>query len=102
MRQASKNAVCPYELRPSKSIAFRLAAGAPQLQVHHCVLRNATGREHEGSLDEVAVRLAGPLAGVRAFLCGDGEIVQRLRRSLFLAGLPSAEILADPFLPAPA
>ena len=80
----------------------RLAAGAPQLQVHHCVLRNATGREHEGSLDEVAVRLAGPLAGVRAFLCGDGEIVQRLRRSLFLAGLPSAEILADPFLPAPA
>lgn len=80
----------------------RLADSAPQLRVHHCVLRNATQREHQGALDEFAVRLAGPLAGVRAFLCGDGEIVQKLRRGLFLAGLPSAEILADPFLPAPA
>jgi ferredoxin-NADP reductase len=80
----------------------RLAAGAPQLRVHHCVLRGATAREHEGALDEVAVRLAGPLAGTRAFLCGDGEIVHRLRRGLFLAGMPSAEILADPFLPAAA
>lgn len=79
-----------------------LAAGAPQLRVHHCVLRGATRREHEGALDDVAVRLAGPLGETRAFLCGDGEIVRRLQRTLFLAGLPSAEILADPFLPAPA
>ena len=80
----------------------RLAEQAPQLRIHHCVLRSATQHEHEGQLDELAVRLAGPLASVRAFLCGDGEIVHKLRRKLFLAGMPSAEILADPFLPAPA
>lgn len=77
-----------------------LAASWPQLSVHHCVLRNATPSEHEGPLDQVAIKLAGPLSQARAFLCGDGEIVSRLQRSLFLAGVPSAEILADPFLPA--
>lgn len=78
-----------------------LVAEWPQLRVHHCVLKDSTPREHEGALDEVAVRLAGPLANVRAFLCGDDAIVRRLQRSLFLAGLPSREILADPFVPAP-
>lgn len=75
-----------------------LAGRWPQLRVHHCVLREATKREHEGRLDEVAIRLAGDLAGTRAFLCGDAEIVRVLQRSLFLAGVPSGEILADPFL----
>jgi len=77
-----------------------LAATRPQLRVHHCVLRNATPREHEGSLDQVAIRLARCLTSSRAFLCGDAEIVGLLQRSLFLAGVPSQEILADPFLPA--
>jgi ferredoxin-NADP reductase/ferredoxin len=80
----------------------RLAARWPQLRVHHCVLRDAGKREHEGALDEVAIRLAGPLAAARAFVCGDDAIVRRLQRSLFMAGVPSQEILADPFAPAPA
>ncbi len=75
-----------------------LAARWSQLRVHHCVLREATKREHEGRLDEVAIRLAGALSTTRAFLCGDAEIVRVLQRSLFLAGVPSGEILADPFL----
>lgn len=79
-----------------------LATRWPQLRVHHCVLRNATPREHEGGLDEVAIRLAGPLDSARAYLCGDDAIVRRLQRTLFLAGLPSTEIFADPFSPAPA
>jgi len=78
-----------------------LAERWPQLRVHHCVLRNPTPREHEGWLDEVAIRLAGPLSSSRAFLCGDEAIVQRLQRTLFLAGLPSNEIFADPFSSAP-
>lgn len=77
-----------------------LAARWPQLRVHYCVLRNATPREHEGSLDDVVVRLASPLHASRAFLCGDAAIVQQLQRKLFLAGLPSEEIFADPFTPA--
>jgi len=75
-----------------------LAARWSQLRVHHCVLKEATKREHEGRLDEVAIRLAGTLSSTRAFLCGDAEIVRVLQRSLFLAGIPSGEILADPFL----
>ncbi|MEO0650534.1 MAG: FAD-binding oxidoreductase [Planctomycetota bacterium] len=72
----------------------------PQLRVHHCVLRNATRSEHEGALDDVAIRLAGPLEESRVFLCGDDAIVRKLQRSLFLAGLPSNPILADPIAPA--
>lgn len=79
-----------------------LAEAWPQLRVHHCVLRGATGSEHEGPLDQVAVRLGGSLAKARAFLCGDAQVVGLLQRTLFLAGVPSAEILADPFAPSPA
>lgn len=75
-----------------------LAADWPQLRVHHCVLRGAGTRELEGPLDQVTLQLAGPLSKARAFLCGDDAIVRMLQRSLFLAGLPSAEIFADPFL----
>ncbi len=78
-----------------------LASRWPNLRVHHCVLKGATKREHEGSLDEVAIRLSGPLGDTRAFLCGDAGVVRLLQRSLFLAGVPSGEILADPFEAAP-
>ena len=78
-----------------------LAAEYPQLSVHHCVLKDATNAEHEGPLDRVAIELAGPLGATRAFLCGDGGIVKTLQRSLFLAGVPSAEILSDPFVATP-
>jgi CDP-4-dehydro-6-deoxyglucose reductase len=80
----------------------QMAALWPQLRVHHCVLKDATKNEHEGSLDEVAIRLAGPLSKARAFLCGDMAIVSTLQRSLFMAGMASKEIFADPFAPAAA
>ena len=77
---------------------------APGLTVHHCVLRNASEHERTGALDEVAVEVAVeggiPLGRSRAFLCGDDHIVRILQIALFLAGLPSKEILADPFSPA--
>jgi len=78
-----------------------LAEQYPQLRIHHCVLRGATQHEHEGALDELAVRIAGRLSRVRAFLCGDEALVRQLQRKLFLAGVPSGEILSDPFTPTP-
>ena len=69
------------------------------LAVHHCVLQGATEDELEGDLDKVAIQVAGDLGTARAFLCGDDTIVRKLQRSLFLAGVPSREILADPFSP---
>lgn len=77
----------------------QLAEAHGQFRVHHCVLRGAGPREHEGPLDQVALRLAGPVESARAFLCGDDAIVKLLQRSLFLAGVPSGEIFADPFSP---
>lgn len=76
------------------------AAQEPQLRVHACVLRDAGPGEHEGALDQVSLRLAGSTAETRVFLCGDDGLVRQLQRSFFLAGVPSAEIFADPFLPA--
>ncbi len=84
-------------MRPQLS---ELAETWPNLEVEHCVLREATEQEHEGPLDQVAIRLAGSLENTRAFLCGDAEIVRLLQRSLFLAGISSAEMFADPFSPA--
>ena len=71
----------------------------PNFDVHHCVLQDATEEETQGDLDKVAIEVAGDLGRARAFLCGDDTIVQKLQRSLFLAGMPSREILADPFSP---
>lgn len=78
-----------------------LATRTPTLNVHHCVLHDATPNEREGALGDVAVDVGGELSGTRAFLCGDDAVVRSLQRQLFLAGVPSREILADPFAPAP-
>ena len=74
-----------------------LERSAPTLSIHHCVLRGATEEEREGSLEEIAVEIGAPLGKSRAFLCGDEGIVRVLQRALFLAGMPSGEIMADPF-----
>ncbi len=35
----------------------------------------------------------------RVYLCGDGELVQRLRKRIYLSGAPLTRIHIDPFLP---
>lgn len=93
-------------LEPSRlyfrEVLSELERNASRLRIHHCVLRDASSREHEGPLDQLAVRLAESPGSTRAYLCGDEGIVRVLQRALFLAGVPSGEILADPFSPAPA
>jgi ferredoxin-NADP reductase len=78
-----------------------LARAHANLEVHACVLRDAGPAELEGPLHEVALGLAGPLDATRVFLCGDANLVRGLQRHCFLAGVPSGEIFADPFLPTP-
>ncbi len=46
--------------------------------------------------------LGGDLAGFRAYLCGDPELVEALRRAVFLAGVAMNDIYTDPFVFAPA
>ena len=51
------------------------------------------------ALAEAGRLTAGP-GRVRAYLCGGPGSVRRMRRALFLAGLPLAAISADQFVPA--
>lgn len=59
-----------------------------------------TWLERDGPLDDVVLGRMAPLTGVRAYLCGDPALVQRLRRKLFLGGVAMRDIHADAFLPA--
>lgn len=49
-------------------------------------------------IDEVIRSRFPKLAGHRAFLCGDAELVNALRKQVFLQGCSRREILADPFV----
>ena len=53
-----------------------------------------------GSIDQVVLQQIPDLTGWRAFICGDPELVQKLRKKVFLAGAASKDIHADAFLPA--
>jgi CDP-4-dehydro-6-deoxyglucose reductase len=54
-----------------------------------------------GPLDQVLLTRFPSFAGHRVFLCGDSDLVLPLRRKVFLAGAPLADIHADAFLHAP-
>jgi ferredoxin-NADP reductase len=41
------------------------------------------------------------LAEERVYLCGNPELVRKLQRKLYLAGVPLARIHADPFVGPP-
>jgi CDP-4-dehydro-6-deoxyglucose reductase len=83
---------------------LELAQAHPQLQIRSCVLRGGGGEFEEGSVDALAVqhlRATSNIAAHLAFVCGDAEIVQRVRRGLFMAGISPKRILVDAFVTAP-
>ncbi|MCX6606409.1 MAG: 2Fe-2S iron-sulfur cluster-binding protein [Acidobacteria bacterium] len=53
----------------------------------------------DGPLPEVLAAAHPRLSGWRGFVCGDPQIVNLLRKRLFLAGMASRAISADAFLP---
>lgn len=53
----------------------------------------------QGSLERVVAATFPKLAGWRAYLAGDPDIVGKLRKAIFLAGAASRDILADAFIP---
>lgn len=79
-----------------------LAAQFPQFQYQPTVLNEDDQIEHPvltGSLDTIVVSHFPQLKSMRAFLCGDPDIVNRLRKKFFLAGLSMRDIYADAFVP---
>lgn len=79
-----------------------LAASHPNVRIEARVLEGpACDGGEVGPLDEaVAGALVAPRE-TRAYLCGDPAFVEKLKRRLFLKGLSSRSIFADPFVSAP-
>jgi ferredoxin-NADP reductase len=76
----------------------RLAAQYPNFSYNRCVLRNGQGEEREGAIDQIVLSDQKNLAGWRIFLCGDPNLVNMLKKKLFLAGAKMKDINADAFI----
>jgi NAD(P)H-flavin reductase/ferredoxin len=77
-----------------------LAARHPNLHYRPSVLEGRLEEGvHVGTLDALIRAECPKPVGWRAFLCGNPELVQSLRKKLFLAGLSLKDIHADAFLP---
>jgi ferredoxin-NADP reductase len=83
-----------------------LAESAPQLTVVGSVLElsesvssASTRCAIEGApIDGLAARAAARLGAVRVYVAGNPERVHRMRKQLYLQGVPLARIHADPFV----
>lgn len=80
----------------------RLAASHGNLEYTACVLQDAGDGHARGALDEVLFERFPSLSGHQVFLCGDPQLVQRMKRRAFLAGVRLDDIHADAFITAPA
>jgi NAD(P)H-flavin reductase/ferredoxin len=79
-----------------------LAAAHANVTYVPCVLEGpGEGAVTVGALDAVVAQRAPSLKGHRAYLCGDPDLVTRLRKKVFLAGARMDEIFADAFVTAP-
>jgi CDP-4-dehydro-6-deoxyglucose reductase len=75
-----------------------LAAAHENIRYTPCVLHGeAPNGGVVGSIDAVVLQSIPDLAGWRAYLCGDPEIVRTLQGKIFLAGAAMQEIHADAF-----
>lgn len=77
-----------------------LAASRPNVRYVPVVLRDPAPGMEEGPIDAVVARRLPRTTGMRAFVCGAPEVVQILKKKIFLAGAALRDILADAFVPA--
>lgn len=82
-----------------------LEALHPQFHYHASCLKapeelSADDQLEVGPLDEVILRHldASSIAQTRVYLCGAPELVQVLRKKIFLKGAKSSQIYCDPFI----
>jgi CDP-4-dehydro-6-deoxyglucose reductase, E3 len=76
-----------------------IAAAHPNVRYVPSVLRDAPPPMEEGPLDAVVMRHFPRTTGMRVFVCGGPNVVQVLKKKLFLAGAALKDIAADAFLP---
>ena len=52
----------------------------------------------EGDISKIALEFVPKPNGWKSFLCGDEDLVNKLRKQIFLAGSSMNDIYADPFI----
>jgi len=82
---------------------LELVRGQPNLTYTPCVLESAGEAAGEapwevGTLQALLAQRYAKLAGWRVFLCGDAELVNVMRKRVFLSGASRRDIAADAFL----
>ncbi|MFO0757429.1 MAG: 2Fe-2S iron-sulfur cluster-binding protein [Byssovorax sp.] len=77
-----------------------LAAAHPTVRYLPSVLREAAPGMEEGSIDAVILRHLPKTAGMRVFVCGAPDLVNTIKKKIFLAGASMRDIHTDAFLPA--
>lgn len=76
-----------------------LAAVHRNFRYHRCVLEGGAGPDTAvGSLDAAVLASAPSFNGHRVFLCGDPQLVNLMKRKVFLKGAAMREIHADAFV----
>jgi NAD(P)H-flavin reductase len=80
----------------------QLAAAHPNVDYSACVLEPDSSKALQGSLDTVLLDRVRSFAGHGVFLCGDPDLVLRMKRQIFLGGARLQDIRADAFVVAPA
>ncbi len=79
-----------------------LAVSHENVRVVRCVLRGPTPEGvQESDVRAIVEQQFSATSQAKAFLCGSPDIVKRLRKQLFLAGMNLSDIAADPFIVAP-
>jgi NAD(P)H-flavin reductase len=76
-----------------------LSARYPNLRYVRSVLRDGTSDMETVSLDRAIFDRHPELKGWKAYVCGDPELVQSLRKKIFIAGAATRNIYADAFIP---
>ncbi|MEP7366064.1 MAG: 2Fe-2S iron-sulfur cluster-binding protein [Acidobacteriota bacterium] len=79
-----------------------LARQHPQVEYTPTVLVDEdSGGLCVGPVDDVVLARFPKLNGWRGFVCGDPDLVRKLKKKVFLAGMASRDIYSDAFLAAP-
>jgi len=75
-----------------------LAEKYPNFLYSPCVNQNATDGINQGRIDIVVSQIYPDMKGWRVFLCGHPDMVESMKKKVFLAGASLKDIYADSFV----
>ena len=79
----------------------QLAHKYSNVNYHPCVVNtenSALTNITQGDITEIALKVIPKPSGWKSFLCGNEDLVKKLKKKIFLAGSKMNDIYADPFI----